>query len=264
VRKIKSPLRYPGGKSRAVDIILSYIPRDTKKLCSPFLGGGSVELACAAQGMEVKAYDVFEPLVCFWNALLKDNKALHTEVMKYHPITKDVFKTLQKTNPTMTDDFEKGATFYVLNRSSFSGSTMSGGMSAGQRFNVSNIDYLKDFKVDNFTVELMDFRDSIAQNPDAFLYLDPPYLLDEDKNNLYGNRGDTHRGFDHAALFDLVKDRDNWVMSYNNGKEILDMYAEFPQVEPQWAYGMSKDKSAKEVLIFSKNLASSVATNGLI
>jgi DNA adenine methylase len=37
---IKSPLRYPGGKSRAVDLILKIIP-DLKEYREPFLGGGS-------------------------------------------------------------------------------------------------------------------------------------------------------------------------------------------------------------------------------
>lgn len=40
LNKPKSPLRYPGGKSKAVNSILPFIPKDTKKICSPFLGGG--------------------------------------------------------------------------------------------------------------------------------------------------------------------------------------------------------------------------------
>ncbi len=59
----KTPLRYPGGKSRAVKHILPLIPEDCEELCSPFLGGGSVELAVAGRGTPVHAYDVFEPLV---------------------------------------------------------------------------------------------------------------------------------------------------------------------------------------------------------
>ena len=61
----KSPLRYPGGKTRAASNILQYIPKNTKTICSPFLGGGSLELMCANNGMMVKAYDGFEPLVVF-------------------------------------------------------------------------------------------------------------------------------------------------------------------------------------------------------
>jgi DNA adenine methylase len=38
---IKSPLRYPGGKSRSVDLISKIIP-DFDEFREPFLGGGSI------------------------------------------------------------------------------------------------------------------------------------------------------------------------------------------------------------------------------
>ncbi|WP_406833349.1 DNA adenine methylase [Wolbachia endosymbiont (group A) of Tiphia femorata] len=39
---VKSPLRYPGGKSRAISqIINKYIPKGLSTLCSPFIGGGA-------------------------------------------------------------------------------------------------------------------------------------------------------------------------------------------------------------------------------
>ena len=42
---IYSLLRYPGGKTRAVKQIQQYIPKGIDKLCSPFFGGGSLEIA---------------------------------------------------------------------------------------------------------------------------------------------------------------------------------------------------------------------------
>ncbi|MCG8626314.1 MAG: DNA adenine methylase, partial [Proteobacteria bacterium] len=59
----KSPLRYPGGKSRAVSMILGLLPAGIKTLASPFLGGGSIELAVASHGVKVYGYDIFKPLV---------------------------------------------------------------------------------------------------------------------------------------------------------------------------------------------------------
>lgn len=43
-RYTKSPLRYGGRKSLAVGLILEQIPSDIKRLISPFIGGGSVEV----------------------------------------------------------------------------------------------------------------------------------------------------------------------------------------------------------------------------
>ena len=57
----KSPLRYPGGKSRAVKQVLALLPSGLDLLCSPFLGGASIELACAGRGIAVRGMIVFSP-----------------------------------------------------------------------------------------------------------------------------------------------------------------------------------------------------------
>lgn len=44
-RYLGSPLRYAGGKSLAVGGILKYLPDGLNKVVSPFIGGGSVEVA---------------------------------------------------------------------------------------------------------------------------------------------------------------------------------------------------------------------------
>ena len=56
-----SPLRYAGGKSKAIGFILQNLPKlKEKKIVSPFFGGGSVEL-CFSQmlGINVIGYDIF-------------------------------------------------------------------------------------------------------------------------------------------------------------------------------------------------------------
>ncbi len=47
---IRSPLRYPGGKTRGVEFITQFFPKNLDKLLSPFFGGGSIELSVAAKG----------------------------------------------------------------------------------------------------------------------------------------------------------------------------------------------------------------------
>ena len=149
---IKSPLRYPGGKSRAVKEIWKYIePLEPKTLCSPFFGGGSLEIFCAQKGIKVHGYDNFRPLVDFWIWLLKDPKKLAKNVKTYHPLTpRKKFYDLQKEHVTIKDSFQRAVMFYVLNRTSFSGSTLSGGMASGgvddnPRFTESSIKRINDF-----------------------------------------------------------------------------------------------------------------------
>ncbi len=85
-RYTKSPLRYGGGKSLAVGLILEQIPSNTKRFISPFIGGGSVEVAVALElDIEVLAFDIFDILVNFWQVLCKDSHALYKELLKLEP-----------------------------------------------------------------------------------------------------------------------------------------------------------------------------------
>ena len=251
---MKSPLRYPGGKTRAVKHILPHIPEDITELCSPFLGGGSLELAVADRGTQVYGYDIFQPLTNFWHHLLRTPMSLSILTDCYRT-TNGVLRGLTRHDflQFKKDLMSKPATsivdaakFYALNRSSFSGATLSGGYSkqaAYKRFTNSSILRLWKFEVYNFEVEKAGFKESILKHPDAFLYCDPPYIL-EKNNNLYGKNGDTHAGFDHEGLFNLLNERKGWVLSYNNSPQIREMYKDYKIIEAEWAYGM-KNVSTK-------------------
>lgn len=249
--RTKSPLRYPGGKSRAVQQIVELFPPDLDTLASPFLGGGSVELACAAQGVRVHGYDGFEPLVNFWQVAIEDSVKLAKAVYDYHPLTRTKFYALQKRYFSLSDRLERAAAFYTLNRSSYSGTTLSGGMSPGHpRFTDSAITRLANLQAGNLSVEHADFKDSLALHDNDFLYLDPPYANGE---TLYGNRGNMHQDFDHEGLSDILHSRGGWVLSYNDCDMVQDLYEGHEFVIPEWTYGMSNRKSSNEVLILSKD-----------
>ena len=246
-----SPLRYPGGKSRAVSQILDLLPDDLEVLCSPFVGGASVELACAQRDISVRGYDAFEPLVNFWSELRRNSKALAQTVMEYFPLERNRFYELQKQFPRLRSPHKRAAVFYVLNRSSYSGTTLSGGMSPGHpRFTETSIERLSKFSAINLSVELADYQESIRMNPSTFLYLDPPYA---NGGRLYGERGDMHEGFDHATLAGMLRSRGDWLLSYNDCELVRDLYVghEFRQVE--WSYGMNNSRQSNEVLILSRD-----------
>lgn len=252
----KSILRYPGGKSRAVDIILDLIPVNTKTIISPFFGGGSIELACASlRGIKVEGYDVFSPLINFWQCVLTDPKKLGILVRNHHPLSKTKFYQLQKDLLSIKNKWEQAAVFFVLNRASFSGSTLSGGMSPDHpRFNIESVERLECFNnyilKDLMHIDCKDFSEVIKTNDSTLLYCDPPYLI---KNKLYGNKGDAHKDFDHFKLFELLSKRKNWILSYNNCEEIKKLYKGYKIIYPQWKYGMGSDKNSKEMIIVSKD-----------
>ena len=78
------------------------------------------------------------------------------------------------------DKTERAAIFYVLNRSSFSGTTFSGGMSPGHpRFNAAAIERVKNFKASNIRIEMKDFRESIAYIKMIFCISIRPMQMDK-------------------------------------------------------------------------------------
>ena len=89
---IKTILRYPGGKSKAIGLILNILPKlRNKKIVSPFFGGGSFEL-CVSQNLniEIVGYDIFGILVNFWNVLINHKDDFINELKKFK-ITQDEF-----------------------------------------------------------------------------------------------------------------------------------------------------------------------------
>jgi DNA adenine methylase len=269
--KSLSPLRYPGGKSRACLKLIEYLPKDVKTICSPFFGGGSLELYCLmSYGIDVYGYDLSEPLTTFWNCLLEDPEALATIVAGYLPVvTKDQFYILQKRFLQIEDQLQIAAATYVLNRTSFSGSIMSGGFSPLEkdgrngRFKESNVKFLRDFTVleGMLSVRHLSFDASIPLHSEIFVYADPPYLVG---SKLYGNRGDLH-DIDHILLADILQSRDNWMLSYNDCPEVRRLYRGFHIVDEfdglSWRYGMSKSKNSRELLILSHDVVERLGLN---
>ena len=280
-KKLLSPghplLRYPGGKFRGAKKIFKFIPPDTKEICSPFLGGGSVELLCANGGMRVYGYDKFEPLVDFWNCLIKKPDELAQLVAgwwstgdmkfdkkrgiwvaglsKYYE-KKDLItnkhgkkvwahenyrKLKEELLSSELSQLERATLFYVINRTSFSGSALSGGITTGNpRFTESSVQRILEFKdvndTKNITVDHLDFTKSIEKNKQKLMYLDPPYWLE---SKLYGQKGDLNfQEEDHVALFEILKKTKKWILSYNDSKKVRDTYHDYKIIPLEWAYGM--------------------------
>ena len=72
MKSLKTPLRYPGGKSRACVKMDPYFPdlREYTEFREPFIGGGSVAIHVTKKyHLKVWVNDLYEPLVNFWQQL---------------------------------------------------------------------------------------------------------------------------------------------------------------------------------------------------
>jgi len=254
-----SPLQYPGSKLKLINELEKYIPNGTRNIISPFLGGGSFEIYLANKGYSVQAFDIIEPLINFWKYILNDSVRLYDEIMKYFPLSKEKYYEIREIlRNHHSNTLENAAYFFALNRSSFGGGGLAAGMIKNHpSFTKSSIDFVKIFQCTNLKVNISDFEESLYNIKNEFIYLDPPYMLENGNtggNYLYGNKGHAHRYFDHHKLYKILKNKSNWMMSYNNSEKIKKLYSEYKIIEININYSMKHtyEKKSKEIIIFSK------------
>lgn len=259
-----SPLRYPGGKTRACKIIENVILQhfditsfDT--IISPFFGGGSFEFYMQNKyGVMLKVNDKFTPLYNFWKQVKINKAILCEELREIKAVSKEQFIAYRKTIMDLqTNILQQATQYFVINRCSFSGSTLSGGFSeeaSRKRFTQSSINRIEALDLTNIEIyneDFYDFVNTYTPIEKALLFLDPPYYL-ESKSKLYGNNGDLHEGFNHNLLFDLLNTKKNWLLTYNNCAYIRNLYKEYIILDVNWSYGMNTTKASSEIIIISK------------
>lgn len=262
MKKSSTLLRYPGGKSRAIKTLDNYIPEKISSITSPFFGGGSFEIHLTNKGINVDGSDLFHQLVFFWDQVLNNPDQIADDVTPYiGRVTKSDLVEMQQflrcLIPTSSKEQKrKGAAFfYIVNRCSFSGSTLSGGFSdaaISKRFTLSGVEKIRTFENPHLTVRHGDFVDSVINSTADMLFLDPPYNLGKG-DILYGVNGQMHRGFDHTLLRDIVVDsKKKFLLTYNNDPEIKKLWEEHGTIkEVSWSYGMNKTKKSSEIVIFN-------------
>lgn len=256
-----SPLRYPGGKTRACsvlhDILRSHFDlTQFDTLVSPFFGGGSFEFYLQNMyNFRVIANDKFFPLYCFWNSCKYRNKELCDLLYKNPTASKGLFYEFREKILEEDDPLQVAYFYFVINRCSFSGATLSGGYSqeaSKHRFTKSSVDRIKALNLKNIEFFSEDFENFMNVNNSAhsLLFVDPPYYLQE-KSKLYGHNGDLHEKFDHEALYNLLSRRKNWILTYNNCPYIRKLYRDFLIINVSWSYGMNSSKKSSEIVILS-------------
>jgi DNA adenine methylase len=279
MKSLKTPLRYPGGKSRACTKMDPYIPdlRDYKEYREPFLGGGSVAIHVAKKypHLNIWVNDLYQPLVNFWQQLqdrgdiLKDTLVDLKTSNNTPELAKELFlQSKEKVNDQTLSAIDRAVHFYVVNKCSFSGLTESSSFSAqasSNNFTLRGIEKLpgyskiiSDWKITNLTYEQL-----LTDDKDTFTYLDPPYEIG---SNLYGRRGSMHKGFDHDTFAgDCDRFIGHQLISYNSSQLIKDRFVDWNAAEFDLTYTMRSvgeymrdQKERKELLLFNYEMRSEI------
>ena len=204
IKSLKTPLRYPGGKSRACKKMEPYIPdlRDYDSYYEPFLGGGSVAIHITKKypHLHINVNDLYKPLYNFWIQLQSDGEALAREIkeLKSSHSTPDLARGLfNESKDIINDDtkseLERAVAFYIVNKCSFSGLTESSSFSeqaSNANFSLRGITKLPAYQelISRWRITNHNYAGSMNEtlffrNRKHFIYLDPPYDI---KDNLYG------------------------------------------------------------------------------
>ncbi len=250
---VRSPLRYPGGKSRAIKQILPIVPY-FDEMREPMVGGGSVFFALKQSCLDKKFWinDVNEDLYLFWKYCQINNEGLTKEIQTIRNTVnngKELFTDLVENNNR--SDFEKAVRFFVLNRITFSGTVDSGGYSQQafeRRFTKSSIERVDSIKnvISDVKITNEDYKNVInAPGSNVFIFLDPPYLSTK-KSRLYGKNGDLHEIFNHEIFSeDVKKCRHKWLITYDNSPEVIELFDFANIYEWELQYGMNNYKQTK-------------------
>jgi len=267
---IKSPLRYPGGKSRAVEKIAQIAP-DFDEFREPFLGGGSVFVYLKQLFPDKKYWinDLYSELYLFWKTAQTDVNSLTKKVYEWRNLYKngkDLYKYLNE-NMKSFNDLEKAAAFFIFNRITFSGTTLSGGYSEGAfsgRFTESSIERLNDFAkiTANSEITNCDYEELLKKDGEnVFIFLDPPYFS-ATKSALYGKNGNLHKNFDHERFAENLKNcKHKWLITYDDCDYIRDLFSFANITTWNLTYGMrnitqNSEQKATELFISNYQIVS--------
>jgi DNA adenine methylase len=274
MKSLKTPLRYPGGKSRACIKLEQFIPdlRDYKEYREPFLGGGSVAIHITKKypHLNVWVNDLYEPLYNFWRVLQDVNEGRDLferlrELKSKHPDPDSALNLFLQAKDIVNDgtksNTERATAFYILNKCSFSGLTESSSFSkqaSVSNFSMRGIEKLPGYSkiIKDWTITNERYEQLLSDCKQTFTYLDPPYEIG---SNLYGKRGNMHSGFNHDH-FAIKCDRfiGPQLISYNSSQLIRERFKDYQTGEFDLTYTMRsvgeymrEQKERKELVLMN-------------
>ena len=272
MKSLKTPLRYPGGKSRACNKMDQYIPdlREYTHYREPFLGGGSVAIHITKKypHLNVWVNDLYEPLYNFWVTLKEDGHKLYKrlqELKSRYPDEESARGLFLDAKNIVRDPDEsnlfRATAFYVVNKCSFSGLTESSSFSrqaSHSNFSMRGIEKLPGYSqiIRNWRITNDSYQELLIGDEQSFTYLDPPYEIG---SNLYGRKGDMHKSFDHDTFAsDCSGFSGDQLISYNSSQLIKERLAGWKVVEFDLTYTMRsvgdymrEQKERKELLLYN-------------
>jgi len=251
--KIKTCLRYPGGKFYGAKHILPFLKEPHDEYREPFVGGGSIFLAKTLAEKSNWVNDKDKELINFYTIISDPSSAekLYAMLDKEH-VSKDRYAYVKAFKPK--NEVQRAYKYFYLNRTSFSGIMVNPrwGYLLGSSLTPENwvkriIPVAEKFR--QATITSLDFREVLVKNTHRQLmcYIDPPYLVAA--KSIYSENFNTE---DHIDLRDILKSaKYKFVLSYENSPEIKSLYNWANLHTSSWVYYLSEERrqDGRELII---------------
>ena len=249
--RVRTCLRYPGGKFYGFKYLKDLLNVEHEDYIEVFVGGASAFL-----GKELVKNnwinDKDQELINFYKIIQNKHTAHNLyNLLTNEIVTKSRYKEVCQMVPR--DELERAFKYFYLNRTSFSGimnkprwGYMLGSSVTPDKW-VERIKPVAD-KLNTTKITSLDFRDVISNGKTSTLiYLDPPYF--EASKKIYVHEFVNN---DHYDLMEMLKIANyKFILSYNNCKEIKEMYKWANIKDESWVYFMSEQRrtDGKELII---------------
>ena len=219
--KLKTPLSYPGGKSRFLKTLIKYTElNNVEEIRDCFLGGGSfmIYLTLLYPNKKIWVNDKCYLLFNFWiqlrdnvDNLVKKLNDIYNDFSKLNDNNKKEYFKKIKNKIENENNINKAVYYYFLNKCSYSGLFNNISLlCSNSKFNLNNINNLFYYSnvIQKWKITNLDYKELLNNDKNIFIYLDPPYDI---KSNLYG---ELHKSFNH-------NDFKNYVSNYKNNKIMI-------------------------------------------
>ena len=270
---LKTPLRYPGGKSKAIPTLAPLLPSTLKHYREPFIGGGSMAIyvAQAYPSADIWINDLYVPLYNFWVQLRDNGEELSERIyeIKSKIINDDeahekLFTEISESIDSQTG-VDQAISFFIMNKCSYSGLTQNSSFSvtaSRANFSLVGAQKLRKFSnlIKNWKITNIDYSNLLGgEDDDTFIFLDPPYDI---KDFLYGKNREMHKSFDHERFAEEVyKIKNKFMITYNVNERLLELYKDYECSEFDLRYSMvhrgdknTQDNVKTELLVTNYSL----------
>lgn len=272
--KTYSPLRYPGGKNKLnkyVNELITIKKLNNSIYVEPFCGGAAVALSLLINGhvKNIIINDFDRSIYAFWYSVLNYTNELCELIMNTEINIKEWDQQKEIQDRKNSEDLlTLGFSTLFLNRTNRSGIIKAGVIGGKEqkgeykldcRFNkadlINKIRLISEYRdnIELFNLDAGLLIDNIInkQKRKLFIFFDPPYY--KQGSNLYTNFY-THK--DHVSLANKIKaiKYHSWILTYDNQKEIKDMYKGFKKEMYKLNYSVEKKYKGDEVIFYSNTL----------